>query len=462
MRDKKYRLEMFSTYDHTGMERHLERMAERGWLVEKIGLLWRYRRVEPKKLTFSVCYFDKASQFDPEPGEEQRTFYDFCAHTGWTPAAANGEMQVFCNEREDPVPIATDPALEVENIHRTMKKFGGWLFSYGVLLLLALMQLGMLGWDLAHRPASVLSSNIRLGLLVLWPVLLLVIGVELGSYFSWLRRARQAAQQGAFLETRGHPVFQRVALALTEAAAVWVAVSELAGGSPAAVTGCVAGAVYLAVLGLVLFGVRGLLKRRRVSAKVNRTVTFGLYFAVCLLLAALIPALVIGAGRSGLLDREEAPEGLPLTVEELVGGEYELRDGWSSEERSALMTLLTVQQSFRRHVNGGSRTEHYGLSYTVVEVRLSFLYGMCRDQLLRQRDTRNSSRIPEESQGWYEPADPAPWGAEEAYRQFYRDIGLTNSYLLCYPGRVVEVNFDWEPTPEQMAVVAAKLGGGPL
>lgn len=147
MRDVKRRMELFSFYDRTGMERHLAEMAAEGWLLEKIGqFLWSYRRVEPKTLTFSVTYFPKASQFDPRPSEEQETFYDFCAHTGWALAAANAQMQVFYNEGPEPIPIGTDPVQEVALIHRTMKKsflpahylllafglFNGWMFVSGL------------------------------------------------------------------------------------------------------------------------------------------------------------------------------------------------------------------------------------------------------------------------------------------------------------------------------------------
>ena len=114
MKDTKRRFEWFSFYDHTGLEAHLKRMAEQGWLLEKIGnFTWHYRRTEPKTVTFSVSYFPRASMFAPGPSEEQETFYDFCAHTGWTLAAASAQLQVFYNERETPGPPAPDPVTEV-------------------------------------------------------------------------------------------------------------------------------------------------------------------------------------------------------------------------------------------------------------------------------------------------------------------------------------------------------------
>ena len=79
MKDTKRRLEVFSFYDRAHIERHLEAMAARGWLQERMGKFgWVYRRIEPKRLTFHVSYFPDASDFDPGPTWGQLTFQDFC------------------------------------------------------------------------------------------------------------------------------------------------------------------------------------------------------------------------------------------------------------------------------------------------------------------------------------------------------------------------------------------------
>ena len=36
MRNTKRRLEAFSFFDHKGISRHLEKMASRGWMLDKI------------------------------------------------------------------------------------------------------------------------------------------------------------------------------------------------------------------------------------------------------------------------------------------------------------------------------------------------------------------------------------------------------------------------------------------
>lgn len=49
MRNTKRELPLFSMYDHTGMERHLEEMAVQGWMLEKTtGFGWVYRRCEAR------------------------------------------------------------------------------------------------------------------------------------------------------------------------------------------------------------------------------------------------------------------------------------------------------------------------------------------------------------------------------------------------------------------------------
>ena len=84
--------------------------------------------------------------------------------------------------------------------------------------------------------------------------------------------------------------------------------------------------------------------------------------------------------------------------------------------------------------------------------------------MVRDRTDSWNRNLPEGEGYLYQSADPAPWGAAEAYQWTSRTSGAGNTYLLCYPGRIVEIEFDAErpPTSAQMAVVAEKLGRGPL
>ena len=55
MKDRKRNLSTFSFYDYTGIEKRLEKMALKGWLIENLsGGFWRYKKITPAKLKFSV------------------------------------------------------------------------------------------------------------------------------------------------------------------------------------------------------------------------------------------------------------------------------------------------------------------------------------------------------------------------------------------------------------------------
>ncbi len=463
MRETKRRMETFSFYDRTGTERHLERMAEKGWLLDRIGqFFWTYRRIEPRKLSFSVCYFPKASQFDPEPSEEQQTFYDFCEHSGWVLAASNAQLQVFCNERENPVPIETDPVLEVESIHRTMKK--SLIPSQLGLLAVAVLNAGLTVWRLSGDPIGVLSSPAGLFPSLCWVLLLVLIGVELGSYFRWHRRAVLAAERGEFLETGSHRKLQIGALVLIAAGTVWFILSvALSGSRVMTVMTVILFFVYVPMLFLLIWGLRKWLKHRKAPAKINMIIT---------LVAALVTAyafvgvmtfgLIFGAGR-GWWREDGGRNRPPLTVEDLLDPGYDGYDLRCTREGTPLLGRIYVQQDPPISLAKEDLARYQALpsiKYTWVQVRAPFLYELCLDSLRYDDDDREDGQVPEGHKRYYEPDDPAPWSADRAFRWVIQDIGPRDIYLLCYPDRILEVGFSWAPTPEQMAVVAETLGRG--
>lgn len=183
MKERKRRLELYAFYDHTGIERHLEEMAADGWLLERVeNNIWHYRRTQPCRLRFSVVYYPGASELDPEPSEKQRTFYDFCEYAGWHLAAASAQLQIFYNEDPDPLPIVTDPALELEAVHRSAKR--GFLPAIGVMLAVSLLLASMLVSSLLTDPIGLFSSASNLFTGFVWLLLLVYCASELEGYLA--------------------------------------------------------------------------------------------------------------------------------------------------------------------------------------------------------------------------------------------------------------------------------------
>ena len=436
MRETKRQMSLYSFYDHTGIEKHLARMAERGWLLCGIGqLFWHYRRIEPRRITFSVCYFPQATIYDPRPSEGQEEFYDLCAHAGWTLAGESGQLQVFCHQGENPTPIDTDPALEVEAIHQSAKKTV--LPANFLLLGVAVLNLGLFLWRFWDNPVLTLASGGTLLALVAYTLILVNCTVELCSYFRWRRRARRAAERGEFLPTRSRVWLQRLLLAILLPAGAWCLAGMLRDG-----LGGLAAVSMLGVIGIIaaVLGVRKLLKGAGVSAKANLRGTLAVCVVLSILFAAPIPWLVVRGMNSRPNPR---PDELPPSVADLVEMDPDHYSRWQFRTSSPLLALLQVSDYPRIY---GEMT--HSLRYDVTVVKAPALYGLCRDHYLGG-DSR------------YAPTDPAPWGAQEAY-QYVLDGQTLEYYVLCYPHRVVEITLDWTPTAEQMAVIGEKLGRGPL
>ena len=67
-RDRKRQLSWYQPDDTEAIARHLERMAGKGWLLEKVdNWIFTYRRAQPARVRYTVTFFPEASVFDPRP-----------------------------------------------------------------------------------------------------------------------------------------------------------------------------------------------------------------------------------------------------------------------------------------------------------------------------------------------------------------------------------------------------------
>lgn len=111
---RKWTLFTFSRGDFKTLELYLNERAERGWELEKTGILARWKRTERTDLTYCV---DLAKP--RQDRNERKEYADFCREGGWELAAFTGNMYVFKSRPgERPIPIQTDPILEKKNYNR--------------------------------------------------------------------------------------------------------------------------------------------------------------------------------------------------------------------------------------------------------------------------------------------------------------------------------------------------------
>ena len=456
MSERKREVCSYLLFDYRGVEEHLMKMAARGWRLEKIGpWFWTYRRAEPAQVAYAVTYLPSVSQFSPEPSADRENLEELCAAAGWEPVAEWVQMQIFANERPDPVPLETEESVRLEIIHRSMKKnFLPWTM---VVLVLALVMAGLQVKTLLTDPYSLLSST-NLFPSFVWELLLVLQAGNLLWYGRWLRRSRRSVAQGGACADAGPGLrrFNLVILWLVLALAALFLLSTLltTGAEIGLFVVCYTAGLVLLIL--LVDRTRRALKRRGTARGLNVFLT---------LLVDVVLAVVLVGGSTWLLFSsrglfngetyhfqgqtwDAAPVSLPLTVEDVTGQHYEHVRRYDIGSGS----LLIRERSCRETVLAGE--DLVILDYDITTAALPALGDLAAEHILMEWTDRDYYD--------YAETDPAPWGAEAAYRRIWDDGWdryATDDYLLCWPDRVVEISLtDVDLTPEVMAAVGEKLG----
>lgn len=462
MRDTKYRWNNFCLYDYRGVEEHLSAMAAQGWRLEKAGpTFWKYRRAEPANLRYAVTYSAGASWFNPGPTEEQQSLAELCAAAGWEKVCDWFQMQIFVTGDPAAVPLETDEALRLQNIHRSMKKNFIPTNLAALLLILFVARDFFRALVTGDLYGMVRSNAVLFAAAISVPAVCLQIYL-LSGYYLWRRRSRRAVEDGGPCLPAGRG-YRRANLAMwgliTLSVAAYI-LSELSGGGRGRVLYFV---LYMSLFYLLIFLVRrttALMRRLNVSKGVNMAATL----AVDVVLAfALIGGLTCTAIHFGWFsggtgsgetyayqgqDWDVSPrQDFPLTLAELTGERYD----HVSRELSSQGSLFVSERRYWETALLGEGPKTLGLSYTLYETNYpslqeSMLKDLLKDDPIKFRGMTLTTRR-------YLPEDPAPWNAEAAYRLYYEE-DPADTWLLVWPGRVAEIRFESPCTEAQMSAAA--------
>lgn len=373
-------------------------------------------------------------------------FQEFCRHSGWKLAAASGWMQVFYNEEEDPLPIQTDPEMEIRMVDKRARRM---VPAYVIYFVLGFLIGG--GWcaSLVTKPIQTLTtpSGVLLGLC--WLCLFLYSAVDLIVYYTWRRRALAAAQRGEFLPTRGCHQLVYVVLAVMALGLVYWFIVERRPGMRFLTGGILL--AYVVIL-LAMNGTTKTLKRKKASAGLNRAATLGVDVVLAIVLIGGVSWLFFQGVQNGVFSITEQIEA-PLSASDLTGVEEEKYTTTVSAEMTPFLDRQVVQCR-----TGFDQTEKLpGMKYILVELHVPWMYDACFRELCRDSVVEAARYTSKEiAYLQYEAIDPSPWGAEEAY-QFNLEGEFQQTYILCWKDKLVQLEADWDLTAEQMAVAGEKL-----
>lgn len=449
MKETKKRFEFFSHYDHTGIEKHLEKMAAKGWMIEDIGdRVWEYKRTEPQKLKFSVVYYPKKVSSDAVMSDDRESFVSLCETAGWVFVVSYGQMHVFCSENENSVPIETDAEIQVECIRGFAKT--EILCNYLMLLTLSVFVCCIFSYGIYQKPIETLSDGLHL----FWycPIFALFSLWNIIKYLIWYKKAKAAAKEGLFTPTKKIIKFEALFCVLTLIFCALLKIFFML--APSQIIFWLVIAV-LAVIMLILFKLicKVYYKQnfKEKSKKALRNIT-GIILA-CVFIAGSVGVHSLFPKRSENVFETVNDsyfkhsviyydKNLPLDLEDLISV-----NGVVSKEKLNERLLLVDVQTCNQHMVD---EVELGFRYEITYINFLPLYDKCKKEIL----SLGESLI--ERGFTYKRDDASLWNADEVYRR-YCDGKLSDSYVVCWSDKIVEISFYWEPDFAQISTASAKL-----
>ena len=422
-KDTKRVVSKYSFYDRTHIQQYLEDMAAQGWMLEKItSFYWQFKAIEPQKLHFSVNYFPPASEFDAEPSEQLLTIRDYCAHAGWEFVTANAQMQIYCNAQENPTPIETDALVEVETIHKAMKK--NFLPSQILLLLIGVLEIGLQINMFRINPINYFTVTSNFVATLCWLDVILTCSIEIFGYLRWYKKARYVAEiDGEFINT---PSYRHILLSMASIVlmvfVLWLLTLHNRDRY------FILAAVILAFVFIFWFTrfVMKQMKRRKVSATVSRIATVSISF-IC----GFLVMIGVAFGTVHLLHTDlftEEPrydtyvyqghefhvysDELPLYIEDLMETDY---DQYSTYWEGRESFLLGKYEGFQRPRMDALKEPN--LRYDVYYIKWGAVYDMCLNELVHKYDDWYDEDVPVEWRDNFRAVDSKAWNANAVYQQ---------------------------------------------
>lgn len=194
-KDKKKRHFGYQPYECTAVEEYLEEMARKGWFLESINMcIFKFKKIEPKKIKYSVDVFEKLSIFDKDNSDLALEYREYCERAGWKYIGQNGKVQIFYSEDYDNImPIHTDAEVKFKTV------FKASFFN----ILLQLVLVIVFGFNICIQlsgsmVAHSLGSNMGLLTLALMVSCVLINFLDVINFFKWAIKAKRKLRENKY------------------------------------------------------------------------------------------------------------------------------------------------------------------------------------------------------------------------------------------------------------------------
>lgn len=434
---KTIRLHLFSFYDNSKFERHLEKMAAKGWLLDKIyGFIHVYKRIEPAKLKFSVQYLYQGSAYLSSDEEAVLEYREVLEEAGWTFLADSGEVQVFYSEEENPVPIDTEPEVEYRSIVKSFLRN-----VLPLILLIFLYSFFMLKSRddyLEYFPLEYFSNSSRLILDGIFISGMVFSAIEIFLFLIWKSLTKKSLSTGSGLVSiKPMKYFEIIVAVIIIMALIFTSLMmhDVKTRNYLLLT-----FIYFLAISLLYELIRNKLPMGDRNKKLKRFAIFAIIvFYIFIYKVSMAPEEVEGESRFVGLNGEIVTvykDEIPLKIEDFV----EINDRLYSYRLFDLESPVVRRISGRQNsIEGLGTEERESLSYHVNKIKWKFLY----DYLLKKELDANSIS-PEDL-----VTDPS-YKDMKVYRKIWGYKNHMHKFVISKDDYITTIEFSFEPSPEEL------------
>jgi hypothetical protein len=196
-KDTKRTFFTFLPYECSAAEEYLELMAEKGWLLQSgKGKFLKFKKIEPKRINYSVDVLDKISIFDRKDSDVALEYREYCKVAGWNYICQVGKIQIFYTEDDKKtISIHTDEEEKFKSIVKaSLYDTGGQSFLTLMFIFYLYMQLSL------GDTSFVVASNLGILSVVTMFSLIIINSIGAINFFLWVIKARGQLRKGEIMQ----------------------------------------------------------------------------------------------------------------------------------------------------------------------------------------------------------------------------------------------------------------------
>lgn len=455
---------MFMNYNYyKEIEQKLEDYAKKGLLLEKTGsFFWTFKKTEPQNLKYTLTYFTESSVFNPHPTDNQQTYFEYAKAAGWDFICEYGKMQIFSSSLENPTAFETDEKEKLDNIHNCMKK--SFVISQILMILVFLLNLFLRLSSLKRHPADFLSSNLDLATLLMFSIIILYSCYGLINYYSWYNKSKKSiAIGGAIINNfnKSRKYFDIIYLVLLFLIVGYMFTNLFISAPFGIIALSIA---QLPLFALVFWGSIKVLKKCKISAKLNKIISISVLILTCVLYLGFIFYSI------SHFDFNEKPNKPHTTVD------WEMYDGVTREYHIYSDTLpITCEDLYENidfkyysyekdesHTHFLNKTYYAQtcppmkdappeLEYTIYKTAFEFVQKIVVSDLINIEDWSDRK---------LETLDNSIFSTETAYTFYYENQNqkmFSGEYVLVFSDKIIHIYAETPLTNDQIEIIKHKL-----